>query len=222
MLQKAHKLRRRVRKYPEHGLCFEFGKFYNARMPLMSGHATLVWTQGPLPTPPWGGWLTASHDALLPGLANPRHAVFAVLNAKYLSLYNAEHEAIACKLPAAAIPTDRILTAKLKRNMGYLTEVYRLRRSRPLGQVWCIEVVATHDDLGPIETPKVANSTNTTPSANSSRVEKALNIEDLPLCFPNQDLQLRWLRALQSIGRIDRKNLAPFSDSMANMLLRPE
>ena len=191
----------------------------------MSGDATLVWTQGPLPTPPWGGWLTAGHDALLPGLANPRHAVFAVLNAKYLSLYNAEHEAIACKLPAAAIPTDRILTAKLKRNIGYLTEVHRLRRHHPLGQVWCIEVVATHDDLELIETSKGANSTNTTPGgnrSNSSRIERALNIEDLPLCFPNQELQLQWLRALQSIGRVDRNNLAPFSDSMADIFLRPE
>ena len=188
-------------------------------MPLLSGQAQLIWNQGPIPIPPWGGWLTASHDALLPGLANPRHTVFAVLNAKYLSLFTAEHEAIACKLPAAVIPTDRILTAKLKRNMGYLTEVYKLRRSRPVGQTWCIEIVATHDDLEPINSTKKKPAAN---NSNSTQVEKMLNIEDLPLCFPTQDLQLRWLRAIQSLGQIDRNKLTPFSDAMADMLLRPE
>lgn len=213
--------RRAVGKCPQHGLCYEWGEFNDARWPLMSSQATVVWSQGTLPTPPWGGWGAASSDALQPGLTIPQHTAFAVLNGKFLSLFDSRRDAVACNCPAAAIPVDHIMSGRLKHNLGYLTAQHRLRRPPIVGHPWCVEVVTSHGDRtsSPHKTPKQHASAGN----HSSTEDGPVDIEKVPLCFPEEKLQQQWSRAIQALGHVGkRRALTKLSKSMTNLLLLPE
>ena len=217
------RVRRSIGTFIANGLCYKTNEFKGALRPHIFGPSTLIWKQGAIPAPPWNGWSSANEDALIPGVADPRHNVFVVLNPIFLSIFKTKQEAIDCSRPAAIIPTSHLFDVRLSRNHGYLTAQHNLRQKHASFASWCVETIVSppKEQMKSPQT-KINNTSGLSDDEVIYTSKFRMGKESIPFCFWTEDMQHRWFSALRSLLHPRNYNNLHLNAVATKILLRPE